>query len=223
MMSDDMIRMVFTQIDTSQDGLICIDEFEQWLLQDVPEPGAASDDNDQLASDEGEEMGDAKADGEEKEASALNSEDGEVDPGSPQQAEPEPSPTKGEFQQALVKSAQKGGPVLSIKIVILPARSQGKRAFIDRSVQRLYSRHAETQEKLDMKKKAAEKQIAKKASPDLKPTPEKKISEYMPKVEGGTLEFYQRLYADAHRRHVDKRIKVKESLRELKIAQDKDS
>jgi len=109
---------------------------------------------------------------------------------------------------------------LLIKVQILPPKAQGKRAFIERSVQRLHDKHLELTEKFGHAKDVNHRIWAKQANPalHLKPT-----AQLMPNTEGALLEFYDRLHADARRRHSDRRSAVKENLRRLQMAQDEDS
>jgi len=212
--SDDVIRNIFSSIDTSEDGQISIEEFGHWLKPGDP---YASGSDGGVDSDGGGGVGGVGSDG----CAELGFSQSLMTQVGPQRTvtdEPEPSPNMdGTASDDPASPSQRGevGAVILIKIQILPPKAQGKRAYLEKSVQRLYGRHFEVQDKLDCKKEAAQRQLVKQATP--------KVEASMPKVEGDSLEFYRRLYADAHRRHADRRISQKESLRKLKMAQDEDS
>jgi len=108
--------------------------------------------------------------------------------------------------------------MLSVKLEILHPKSQGKKAFMEASATRMHKQHAALKQKLEDKRANESRLGARQATPDLSVS-----STTMPKVEGESLDFYTRLYADAHRRNTEKRDKVKEGLRELKMAQENES
>lgn len=131
--------------------------------------------------------------------------------------EEEPVEPEIREEQAIAETTGEGHSSLLIKIQILPPKAQGRRAFIDSSVQRLHDAHMELKEKVARERDLQKRIALKQAKPTLK------LSQWMPTVSADMLESYKRLHSDAHRRHADRRSMVKENLRKLKMAQDEDS
>jgi hypothetical protein len=126
------------------------------------------------------------------------------------------SPSETNLKSEIVAAPQVAGHLL-IKIEILPPLKQGKRAFLEKSVNRLYKKHFEVRDKIETQKDTWTRRVDEQAYPNLMP------SSIPMTPQGELLEYYHRLYLDAHRRTVDRRIKLKNELRQLKLMQDEES